>query len=120
MANFLKTASKLKENAEPERFRPSIVPLVIVESIIWDIGANSKLLKKEESSAPQWSKLRFQNAASIVAKCFVRKNKVLSKKDRLIIKRSDQNKIKTKKIEENYKKLEPKIESRIICLQNEK
>ncbi len=65
-------------------------------------------------------KINFKNAVQLVSKMLtLYKTSTVSRKERLIIKESEQYKQKIKEYEEKSMRLEPLVENRIICIQNE-
>ena len=97
--------------------RQSIVPLITVNRII-NILSNDIDLSKIKRP-PRHNKLNFQKTVKLVSKLLILYKSTLSKKERRFIKQTEEYKLKIKEYEDKSMRLEPKVENRIICIQNE-
>jgi hypothetical protein len=91
------------------------VPLITVNKIINNLSNDIDLSKIKKPHA----KLNFKKAVNLVSKLLVLYKSTLSKKERRFIKQTEEYKLKIKEYEEKSMRLEPKVEDRIICIQNE-
>jgi hypothetical protein len=123
--NHFKTVNKLKENRSLEKFRCSIVPLVLVNRLINTLSDDPSILPVRENDSPVNSSanlqtMNFPSAALIITKLLSQKHKAaLSRKDRIKIKQSDKYKKKIKEYEEESMKLEPRVEGRIVLIRDQ-
>ena len=102
--------------------RQSIFPLITVNRLINNLSQDPDILKKKSQDSPTKlpTKINFHNAVNLVSKILrLYKTTSLSRKDRQLIRQSEQYKLKMKEYEEKSAKLEPVLENRIICIKNE-
>ena len=115
--NHFKTIENLKKDYDQEqqqKFRSSIVPRILVNSLIEDLSQNPNVFKPESAL-----KLNFRSTASLVTKMLSQKKKILTRKNRMVIRESKEFKEKMAEYEKKSMMLAPTIEGRIIAIQNE-
>lgn len=118
VSNFFKTVSQLKENKAP-RLRGSVIPIIKMINILHELNNDPEVLPAlEPNIQKREAKLNFHRAASLVTRILSTKRTLLTKEDRLIIKKTDKYKTKIRELEEKSMKLEPKLEDRIICIRD--
>ena len=118
--NHFKTVEQLQRNRNLNRFRSSIVPLIVVNRLIQKLSDDPNILNEDhEPVSSPIAKLSFSNAAFLISKFLSHKQKVLSRKQRMIIRESCEFKQKIKGYEEKSIALAPSIENRILRIQNE-
>ena len=86
--------------------------------IIDSLKQNPEIIKKVKEEELQNQKLNFKTVAKIVTKLQSLQSN-LAKKERFLIKSTEDYKMKIRKYEEKALRLEPVAENRIICIQNE-
>ena len=121
MENHFKTIAKLKKDRTLQKFRSSIIPLFLVNRLIHSI--NDELnQKEEETNSPKIDhpKIDFQNAAYLITRVLSFKNRAISKLQRNKIKQCEKYQQRLKEYEEEAMKLCPKVEKRIIQINDEK
>ena len=119
--NHFKTINKLKHNELMDKFRCSIVPLVVVNRLISQLSDDPTILPERESqssSAANLQKLNLFSAAFLITKVLSQKKKLLTRMERMKIKQCDKYKSKMKEYEEESMKLAPKVENRIVCVRS--
>ncbi len=114
--NYFKTIEKLKTEIDL-RFRSSIVPLVIIDSVLNKLSDD--IQDAESNSACNTEKLSFSSTVSLINNLKLFKKKTLSKKQRKTIKQSEKFKQIIGEYENDAIKLEPKVDNRIICILNQ-
>lgn len=121
--NHFKTVAKLKQNRTLQKFRSSLVPLVVVNRLINNLSEDPNILpedlKSTESPAVNHQKLNFANAAYLISRVLSHKQKILSRKQRMHIKQSEKYKEKMNEYEERSLMLAPQVENRIICIRDQ-
>ena len=119
--NHFKTILKLK-NQSLVKFRNSIVPLCTVNRLINKLSYDPEVLPQAESMEKPdkiVSKLNFYNASFLITRVLQAKQKILSRRERLIIKQSEKYKQKIKEFEEKSMQLAPQLENRIVVIRDE-
>ena len=94
------------------------MPLVAESRIIKSLRQNPEIIEKIDSQVPHGHKISFKTVVKLVSNMRSLQNMV-TKKERIIIKASENYKHQIGKYEENAMRLEPIVENRIICIQNE-
>lgn len=104
-----------------QKYRSSIIPLKLVNRLIFELSEDPSILPIEEETPPSETanKMNFFNTALLVTKMLSHKQKVLSRKQRMIIKQSNKYKLKIEEYEEKAMRLAPEVEGRIICIQSQ-
>ena len=116
--NYFKTIKSLKKG-KTNRFRGSVIPLIKVINIMNDLKDDPDVvLPPSLVSANDKPKLSFQSAATFVTKVLSTKRRVLTKDEKISIKKSEKFKEKLSQLENRSMKLEPKLENRIICVKD--
>jgi hypothetical protein len=123
IVNYFQTIEQIKsKNKENnQRFRTSIVPLVIVNNLMTQLSDDSSIVNKNDeiaSLASPIDKMSISSMFSLVTNLNHFKNRTLSKRMRRIIKNSDLYKKKMDEFEGKAIQLEPNIENRIILIKN--
>jgi hypothetical protein len=131
--NHFKAVQKLKEkkmlpaqeSSASDRFRPSVVPLVMVDKIIDElsedptvIDPNQKEDLTKQNSTTNLRRFNFHKAANFIISLLAHRNTVNSKKHRKLIIHSAKFKQTIREYEEISMELAPKVQDRIIMIKN--
>ncbi len=107
-----------EDEEENQKKKPSLVPLVIINSVINKLSNDPEVMKQQENKRPNSQrKITFRTAVMMVI-TLSHKRKVLLYKDKKIIRQSLKFKSFIKKLEMKSLKLEPSIEGRSIRIEN--
>ncbi len=119
VSNYFKTVSQLKEDKAP-RLRGSVIPIIKMINILHELKNDPDVLPELQPVIRQREAklLNFHSAASLVTRVLSSKRNILTKDERLMIKKSDKYKERVRDLENKSIKLEPKLENRIICIKD--
>jgi 5'-nucleotidase len=120
--NHFKAINLLKTKTF-EKFRSSLVPLVVVDKLVTKLSEDPSVLSDtdgEERTGPSlWlQKLNFHSTAFLLTKVLSHKKKTLTRMERVKIKQCDKYRNAINEYEEKAVQLAPKVEGRIICIQS--
>jgi hypothetical protein len=123
--NHFKTVSTIKANVH-EKFRGSLVPLVVVDKLVNRLSEDPSVLSDEESEAGKASgggslwmqKLNFHSTARLLTKVLSHKKKTLTRMERVKIKQCDQYRSVIHGYEKVALQLAPQVEGRIVCIRS--
>ena len=115
--NYFKAIQKLKtqtENEKPLKFLPNIVPRYLENNLIRRLALDPTVLKQNFGN-----KITFKTAVKTIMIMLKLQKTVITKRYRMQIRNSDKYKNQMAEYEEKSKSLAPKIEGRIIRIENE-
>lgn len=113
--NHFKSIMKMKEDAAT-RFRSSIVPLFVINSLISNLLKDPLVLKPVVCSSNK--KLTFKMAALLIMKTLKLQKIVVSRQVKKDVKKTEQYKSIIQEYEARSMELAPKIERRIVQIQH--
>ena len=122
--NHFKAISQLKNN-ELHRFGSSVIPLIAIERLLSDINTNDPMMKAiehikssdqtiEESNKP----ISFLAAGTIVTKLNALHTRVIDKKQRKLLKKSESYRAVVEPLKKKALNMSPSLENRIICFES--
>ena len=115
--NYFKSIEKHQRhlfNKEANKYLPSIVPRHLEKKIIDYLSNKPTVFKKKTEN-----KLSFQNAVKLVMKMIKLNKTILTRRNRVIIRESEEYREKMVEYFERSISLTPKIDGRIILIKDE-
>ena len=115
--NHFKAVQKVKKSRATQRFRSSIVPLVLMNRLI-DGLVDDPLILPPASFSPRRSQLiNFQSAAFLIGKVISHKHRITNKQ-RKMVKKSDKYQQMIRELEAKAIELAPCVQDRIVLIRD--
>ncbi len=113
--NHFETIKRLKHNSKC-RLRSSIIPLFVVNLLIRRCSTNPIVVKESLIQKKNDKHISFKTAANIIYKTIKLQRLIISRRDKKIIKKSEQYQKLLSEYENKSMQLAPEIDGRIICI----